>query len=238
MKNYDAAVSIRQRFRTGAAPAAALILLISGCGSDEPQTTAPTTTVPAATADTTSTSTSSSSMVASSTTPGSAATDTDTVPVPGEQGSGSTLLPGDQTPSGGADPVASPDQLADGTYFGYVMAIGIGDRTITIDIAELLTGDAAVKAAIEDGALEAGETSIDNDYYVRNKNPKLRTIHVGPTAPVNVLSSSGGSDLHAGSLVQLAEALTNVGGDDGPRLPVQIVIATGTVTRIDEVYLP
>jgi len=123
-----------------------------------------------------------------------------------------------------------------------VTAINIGGSTVTIDIAELLTGDAAVTAAIEDGALEPGETSIDNDYYVRNKNPKLRTVTVGPTAPVNVLSSPGSPDLESGNLQKLAEALTAVPVGDpaegGPRLPVQIVARGGLISRIDEVFFP
>ena len=159
----------------------------------------------------------------------------------GGAGSTTTAAVGVTTTAGGSD-AASADAVPDGTSFGYVTAINIGGSTVTIDIAELLTGDAAVTAAIEDGALEPGETSIDNDYYVRNKNPKLRTVTVGPTAPVNVLSSPGSPDLESGSLQKLAEALTAVPAGDpaegGPRLPVQIVARGGLISRIDEVFFP
>jgi hypothetical protein len=204
------------------------VLLVGGCGGDDTADGAdPTTTAAAKPTSTTSAPTTTSSI--------------STTVADGGAGSTTTAAVGVTTTAGGSD-AASADAVPDGTSFGYVTAINIGGSTVTIDIAELLTGDAAVTAAIEDGALEPGETSIDNDYYVRNKNPKLRTVTVGPTAPVNVLSSPGSPDLESGSLQKLAEALTAVPAGDpaegGPRLPVQIVARGGLISRIDEVFFP
>ena len=209
-------VPLRQRIRPVSIAAIALVsgvLLVGGCGGDDTADGAdPTTT-----------------------------SSISTTVADGGAGSTTTAAVGVTTTAGGSD-AASADAVPDGTSFGYVTAINIGGSTVTIDIAELLTGDAAVTAAIEDGALEPGETSIDNDYYVRNKNPKLRTVTVGPTAPVNVLSSPGSPDLESGSLQKLAEALTAVPAGDpaegGPRLPVQIVARGGVISRIDEVFFP
>ena len=218
------AMPLRQRVRPVAAVVTLLVVGVgaSGCGDDAAETPATTTTTPRAAA----TSTTSTTRASSTTTVASGATTT----VAGTAAPGGTTTTAVATPSG--------DLVPDGTSFGYVTAINIGGRTVTIDIAELLTGDAAVKAAIEDGVLEPGETSIDNDYYVRNKNPKLRTAPVAPTAPVNVLADPGSPDLSSGSLQELALSLSKVTSDDGPRLPVQIVASGGIVTRIDEVFFP
>lgn len=224
-------VPLRQRIRPVSIAAIALVsgvLLVGGCGGDDTADGAdPTTTAASRSTSTTSAPTPTSS--------------TSTTVADGGAGSTTTAAVGVTTTAGGSD-AASADAVPDGTSFGYVTAINIGGSTVTIDIAELLTGDAAVTAAIEDGALEPGETSIDNDYYVRNKNPKLRTVTVGPTAPVNVLSSPGSPDLESGNLQKLAEALTAVPVGDpaegGPRLPVQIVARGGLISRIDEVFFP
>ncbi len=224
-------VPLRQRIRPVSIAAIALVsgvLLVAGCGGDDTADGAdPTTTAAAKPTSTTSAPTTTSSI--------------STTVADGGAGSTTTAAVGVTTTAGGSD-AASADAVPDGTSFGYVTAINIGGSTVTIDIAELLTGDAAVTAAIEDGALEPGETSIDNDYYVRNKNPKLRTVTVGPTAPVNVLSSPGSPDLESGNLQKLAEALTAVPVGDpaegGPRLPVQIVARGGLISRIDEVFFP
>jgi hypothetical protein len=111
----------------------------------------------------------------------------------------------------------------------------VSGSTITIDIAELLTGDAAVKAAIEDGAVEPGATSIDNDYYIRNKNPKVRTATVAPGAPIKVLDNPGNPDLVDGNLEKLGAHLA-VYGDGG--VPVRITASGGTVTQLEEVFFP
>ena len=223
-------VPLRQRIRPVSIAAIALVsgvLLVGGCGGDDTADGAdPTTTAAAKPTSTTSAPTTTSSI---------STTVADGGGVDHHRAVGVTTI------AGGSD-AASADAVPDGTSFGYVTAINIGGSTVTIDIAELLTGDAAVTAAIEDGALEPGETSIDNDYYIRNKNPKLRTVTVGPTAPVNVLSSPGSPDLESGSLQKLAEALTAVPVGDpsegGPRLPVQIVASGGVISRVDEVFFP
>lgn len=219
------AVPLRQRVRPATTATLALLAaaaLLSGCGGDDDAGDTTTTSVADAVTTTT-----------------LAAPTTSSTPTTTAGGAGSTTTAAGAPTTTGVD-AAPSDAVPDGTSFGYVTAINIGGSTVTIDIAELLTGDAAVKAAIEDGALEAGETSIDNDYYIRNKNPKLRTAPVGPTAPVNVLSSPGSPDLESGSLQELAEALTAYPADPaaGPRLPVQIVATGGTISRIDEVFFP
>lgn len=47
-----------------------------------------------------------------------------------------------------------------------------GERLIDIDYADFLTGDEAQEAA------EAAAAEFENDYYIRNVNPQLRTFRV------------------------------------------------------------
>src|SRR5690606_30167182 len=72
-----------------------------------------------------------------------------------------------------------PDELPDGTYFGYLTTLVAGDDGIVgqFDLAELLTGEAA-----EAAAEAAGELPLD--FYVKNENPKLRRVVVDPDAVV------------------------------------------------------
>lgn len=51
-----------------------------------------------------------------------------------------------------------------------------GQRRIEIDYADFLTGDEAERAAAEAG------DEVNNDYYIRNVNTKLRTFSVSPGA--------------------------------------------------------
>jgi len=133
-------------------------------------------------------------------------------------------------------PPAEPgggDAIPDGTSFGFVQGVGVANPTLTIDIAQLLTGDAAVLAAIEDGAIPATETSVDNDYYIRNQNPKLRTAAIATGAPIMMLVSIGSPDSVPANLTVLSRRFA-----DQPGFPVQVSASGGRITRIDELFFP
>jgi hypothetical protein len=51
------------------------------------------------------------------------------------------------------------------------------------DLAYLLSGDAANKAAAQRGY----ETPVPNDYFIINDNPKLRTLELSPTVSILLL---------------------------------------------------
>ena len=55
-----------------------------------------------------------------------------------------------------------------------------GQQTITFDLIQFFTGEAATKAAAEDGQ----ESPPPNDYYIRNVNSRLRTLPVRSGAPI------------------------------------------------------
>lgn len=138
-----------------------------------------------------------------------------------------------------ADVSATSDAMPEGTNFGFLVGVNVADGTIAIDLAELLTGDEAVVAAVEDGAIDPAEPAVDNDYYIRNRNPKVRTVTVDRFAPIRVLRSAGEPDLVGTSLGGLAEeyARTVALGTEAS-MPVQVVVTAGVVTRIDQMFFP
>ena len=137
-------------------------------------TTAATTTTTAATTTTTATTTS----TAAPTTTTTAATTT-TSAGPYEVGVPDiyplAALPGSGGAAGSScSPGAGP--LPDGVWFGYVVAKSAAD--IDFDLACFYYGDIAYTEGAADGE------EVNNDYYVRNANPTLRTIPVAPTVTV------------------------------------------------------
>jgi hypothetical protein len=58
-----------------------------------------------------------------------------------------------------------------------------GKRYISIDYAQMLTGDAATAAAVAEGFIGPGET-LDTDYYISNVNPAKRVFEVSGTVAI------------------------------------------------------
>jgi hypothetical protein len=83
---------------------------------------------------------------------------------------------------------AEPNQLADGRHPVIVKQVNVGGRTVTFDLIQWFEGDAAAKAAAEDGQ----ESPPPNDYYTRNVNPRLRTLPVTPGARITVTRQTAG----------------------------------------------
>ncbi len=80
--------------------------------------------------------------------------------------------------------------------FGYIKKFGKTDgyNNMVIDYAEFLTGAKANAAAVKDGVIAAGE-HVDNDYYISNKNSRLRTHDIDPDAPVHMKTYNSSGDI-------------------------------------------
>jgi hypothetical protein len=86
-------------------------------------------------------------------------------------------------PSTAATPTTSePVVLAGGRHPVYLKTVAPDRPTITFDLIQFFTGEAATKAAAEDGE----ESPPPNDYYIRNVNSRLRTLPVQSGAPITV----------------------------------------------------
>ena len=83
---------------------------------------------------------------------------------------------------------AEPAQLADGRHPVIVKQVNTGGRTVTFDLIQWFEGDAAAKAAAEDGQ----ESPPPNDYYTRNVNPRLRTLPVTSGARTTLTRQTAG----------------------------------------------
>ncbi|BEP15273.1 hypothetical protein acdb102_35840 [Acidothermaceae bacterium B102] len=81
--------------------------------------------------------------------------------------------------------------LADGRYPALLKHIDGPRRTVTVDVVQWFSGKAVAAAKKQDGV---SPSEAPFDFYVRNANPRLRTLAVAGDAPitVNVLASSAG----------------------------------------------
>ena len=100
--------------------------------------------------------------------------------------------------------------------FGYItdfVAVSAGEWALEVDYAQWLFGEEATIAAREDGVI-GPEDFIENDYYIRNENPRLRTIPVDQLALVRLIdATSGPLDSVTISIQEFIKILES--GDDG-----------------------
>ena len=66
--------------------------------------------------------------------------------------------------------------LADGRYDAYVRKVDPDRDLIVVDLVQVFTGDATVRAALEDG-VDRSAAEV-RDTYVRNQNDRLRTLEM------------------------------------------------------------
>ena len=137
-------------------------------------------------------------------------------------------------PTAGTPTTGEPAVLPDGRHPVYLKSVDPDQQTITFDLIQFYSGDAATKAAAEDNK----ESPPPNDYYIRNVNSRLRTLPVRTGAPitVNVLAaqSTGSSTKDVSvTLDELASYFPNSG-----TAPFWITVEQGQVTKIAQQFLP
>ncbi len=145
----------------------------------------------------------------------------------------STTAPGGSTTSIPED--VPGDALPDGDQVGYLRAIDLGAGTVTVDLAELLTGTAAADAYQDD----TGQVLDGEQFYVRNRNPRLRTVPIDPSGSYAVIYAATCCGPTSVTLDGLAEA---IGGDwqgiTAPDPPFNLTVEGGTVTAAVQMYQP
>ncbi len=143
--------------------------------------------------------------------------------------------------------VVDPDMTRE---LAYITEIDVAAGTIVADYVQWLTGDEARAAAIEDGEI-ADDQELDDGYYIRNQNPRLRTLAVAPDTPIvlYVCYPDTGPCLTRESVtLTVFEQLTadpassiNMEGWSwygSGYLPYWLTIADSRVVQIEEQYLP
>ena len=118
-------------------------------------------------------------------------------------------------------------ELEDGRHFGYWQSFEIGDTVAfgEFDLAYFLTGAEAEAAAAERGEI------VENDYYIVNENPKLRTLIAHGDTQVTVLANQGGPDSVATNVADFAVDRHESSG-------FWVTIVNGIVTSIEEQFVP
>jgi len=144
-----------------------------------------------------------------------------------------------------SDPEPVP-ALPDGEMFAMV-TIGsdeTGATTLGVDVAEMLSGEEARVAAVEDGVISEGE-DLPNDFYIENDEHVLELLHISADPSILVISGNDTSQLIEIDVDMLWQ-LWN-GDFNGPPIygivpsvpiPMELTVASGVVTSLEMVYLP
>jgi hypothetical protein len=127
---------------------------------------------------------------------------------------------------------AEPAQLADGRHPVIVKQVSVGGRTVTFDLIQWFEGDAAAKAAAEDGQ----ESPPPNDYYTRNVNPRLRTLPVGSGARITVTRQTAGQG--GGNAAGPVPADLATVAASGIRHIFWATVQGGQIQALEEQYVP
>jgi hypothetical protein len=125
------------------------------------------------------------------------------------------------TPGGG--------DLPDGEWFGYL--VETSPSALEFDLACWFTGEAAIRAAEEDGA----ESPPPNDYYVRNVNPVIRNVAVAAQTSVVWYPDLG--DPTSEATVSFPDWLVAI-EDRGVMPGVWLEVDGGQVLSIHEQWVP
>ncbi len=136
------------------------------------------------------------------------------------------------SPDGSGCTPPAGGSLPDGIWFGVLKSVDTAHDAIGLDLACWFSGAAAQAAA-------GSSTPVDNDYFVRNENPKIYTL---PTAtkvavlPLAENASGGFSGTDAAPTTGVASAQAILGSDT-PKY-VWVEITDGLVTVIQAQFTP
>jgi hypothetical protein len=148
---------------------------------------------------------------------------------PAPESAGPSATPADRpSPS---PPQPQPTPLGDGRHFGYIARATDQPATVQFDLAYFLTGEEANAAAAEDGVIAPGE-SIENDYYIVNDNPQLRTLPVAAEVTVDILGTSG--DPSTRERVSYTQFLLRT----APDVDYWVTVEGGQVVGIEQQFRP
>ena len=144
---------------------------------------------------------------------------------------------GQQTSGSGQEQSSSPSgrpkregvtTLADGRYDAYVRKVDPDRDLIVVDLVQVFTGDAAVRAAIQDG-MDRSAAQV-RDTYVRNQNPRLRTLEMAGGVRLNLI----GSCESTGQEALFTKLIKDATSGQGHLFYYTLQVRGGVVQRIDE----
>ena len=155
-------------------------------------------------------------------------------PTPASHGTAS----GQQQTSGSgqeqsSSPSGSPKRegvttLTDGRYDAYVRKVDPDRDLMVVDLVQVFTGKAAVRAALEDG-MDRSAAEV-RDTYVRNQNDRLRTLEMAGGVRLNLI----GSCESTGQEALFTKLIKDATYGQGHLFYYTLRVQGGVVQRIDE----
>lgn len=151
---------------------------------------------------------------------------------------------GDPTPQPTPTTQALVPEL-DGEWFAWV-TVGTLDGTnvLGVDIAEMLSGEKARQAAIEDGVIDHDD-DLPNDFYIDNDATIIELVGVAQGARFTLLSAQAPGDTVEVGLPELIAVYDGTYTDNfiygvvpGQPIAMNLVVEDGVVTTGAAVYLP
>ena len=152
-----------------------------------------------------------------------------------------TAPPVTKAPAPGDWTNSPPVVLADGRHTVYLKTVDPNRRTIRFDLIQFYGGDDAIREAAKDHPDTPANDPwyyAPNGYYIRNVNPKLRTLPVPSDAPITVITLAWGKGHNSREEhipVTLTKLATYVPSGE---VPFSITVRHGQVVKIAEIFVP
>ncbi len=126
-------------------------------------------------------------------------------------------------------PVLRAPVLADGQYDAYITRVDSRQRRLVVDLVQVFHDQAAVDAAVADG--QSHDTAQVLSTYVRNHNPRLRTLPLAGDVHLNLRGGCESPTSH-----ELALLATDARAMSGPvrTFYFTLTLAGGAVQRVQE----
>ena len=118
--------------------------------------------------------------------------------------------------------------LTDGRYDAYVRKVDPDRDLIVVDLVQVFTGKAAVRAALEDG-MDRSAAEV-RDTYVRNQNDRLRTLEMAGGVRLNLI----GACESTGQEALFTKLIKDATYGQGQLFYYTLGVQGGVVQRIDE----
>jgi hypothetical protein len=150
----------------------------------------------------------------------------DTQPGPVQQQP--TQDPQTPAPAGGGAATSKPPVLTDGEHPAYIRKLDTRGGTVVVDVVQVFEDKAAVDAAIQDG--KPRDQAQYLPVWVRNQNPRLRTLPLASGFQVDLQGACEDSTLSRQQLLNKLASNAKLNGVYYYTLTVK----DGAVQRIDE----
>jgi pyruvate/2-oxoglutarate dehydrogenase complex dihydrolipoamide acyltransferase (E2) component len=145
------------------------------------------------------------------------------------------VSPAAKAPATDADATTSqPVVLGDGRHPVIIKTVDADRRRITFDVIQFYWGDDAIKEAAKDHQ----ESPPPNDYYIRNANPRLRTLPVRSDATITCNTLTAGYTGSATKDVRVPLDRLAIVLPRGGAGPFWITVRHDQVVKIAEQYVP